>query len=256
MNGSNNTTNLAPTLGAILCAAILNAYMYGIVAHQCCCYWYRKFNDSQKVKALIATLFILHTLHTIELFSGIWIYCITNFGNPKLFQKGVWPYTFSPVLVSVAFFLTNLFMAFRLFGLTKRKRELILIVLLATASLALGVSVASHAWVIKLRPAHHKTVSAYSAVVISWHALQSGTAVIINALLTRALFKSRSGFLRSDTVIRHLVRGAVQTGLLATICSIASTIAWVVGPNTSLYSIPGQNVAIFHTSACHTPPIA
>ncbi|KAI0261135.1 hypothetical protein BC834DRAFT_490481 [Gloeopeniophorella convolvens] len=66
MSGSNNATNWAPTLGAILCAAVLNAYMYGTVAHQCCCYWYRRFNDSQKVKALIATLFILHTLHTIE----------------------------------------------------------------------------------------------------------------------------------------------------------------------------------------------
>ncbi|KAI0261134.1 hypothetical protein BC834DRAFT_830656, partial [Gloeopeniophorella convolvens] len=156
-----------------------------------------------------------------------------------------WPYTFSPVIVSTTFFLTNLFMASRLYGLTKRKRELILIVLLAITSLVLGVSVASRAWVIKM----YDSASAYSALVISWHALQSATAITINALLTRALFKSRSGFLRSGAVIRHLVRGAVQAGLLATICSVTYTIVWIVLPNTSLYSIPGQNVGIFHTSA-------
>lgn len=74
------------------------------------------------------------------------------------------------------------------------------------------------------------------------------------ATLIIAFSRSRTGFRKTDTVLNRLIRGAIQTGLLAGIFSMGDLISFVVLPTTNLYgmfAIPiGRiytNVSLQHT---------
>ena len=47
--------------------------------------------------------------------------------------------------------------------------------------------------------------------------------------------RSRTGFRKTDTILNRLIRGAIQTGLLAVIFCVGDLITFVVFPNTTIY---------------------
>ena len=61
--------------------------------------------------------------------------------------------------------------------------------------------------------------------------------LVLVAVLTWLLWRSRTGFRRTDTVLYRLIRGAIQTGLFAGIFSIADLATFLTLPETNLYGM-------------------
>ncbi|KAF9554442.1 hypothetical protein CPC08DRAFT_712905 [Agrocybe pediades] len=67
------------------------------------------------------------------------------------------------------------------------------------------------------------------------NALAAAGDVLIAASLCALLHFSRTGFQRSDTMINKLIMFSVNTGVLTSLCAVASLISITVAGNTFLY---------------------
>jgi hypothetical protein len=55
--------------------------------------------------------------------------------------------------------------------------------------------------------------------------------------LTRALLKSRTGFQKSDGVVRYLVSRVVQIGFFATLWTLGGLATWFLMPRYDIYAL-------------------
>jgi len=67
------------------------------------------------------------------------------------------------------------------------------------------------------------------------NALAAAGDVLIAAILCAMLQKSRTGFKRSDTMINKLILFTMNTGLITSICAVASLISIIAAPTTLIY---------------------
>ncbi|KAG6855596.1 hypothetical protein H0H87_000391 [Tephrocybe sp. NHM501043] len=75
-----------------------------------------------------------------------------------------------------------------------------------------------------------------SPITISINALSTAADVIIAASLCYMLHRARTGFKRSDSMINRLMLFVVNTGVLTSLCAIASLISLVASPLTLIYA--------------------
>ena len=99
---------------------------------------------------------------------------------------------------------------------------------------------------------------------VAWHGLQAICESLITStpsfhysvietyhvrtvLLSRALLKSRSGFKRSDFVLKCIVRRVIQVGLLGTLCALAGLATWFFQRKTTIYEMFDMTVGSIYT---------
>lgn len=70
-------------------------------------------------------------------------------------------------------------------------------------------------------------------------------------VLSYVLFKLRTGFRQTDTVLKRLIRGAIQTGVFASIFSLGDLISFLGAPKTFLY---GMFAVRFFCAKSFPPP--
>jgi|SRR6266851_552490 len=73
------------------------------------------------------------------------------------------------------------------------------------------------------------------------------TYYVRTVLLSRALLKSRSGFKRSDFVLKCIVRRVIQVGLLGTLCALAGLATWFFQRKTTIYEMFDMTVGSIYT---------
>jgi hypothetical protein len=77
------------------------------------------------------------------------------------------------------------------------------------------------------------------AVLINTHA-----TVILSYILSR----SRTGFRKTDTIINRLIRGAIQTGLFASLFALADLFSFVLLPGTNFYAMFAYPIGRIYTN--------
>ncbi|KAI0265401.1 hypothetical protein BC834DRAFT_183855 [Gloeopeniophorella convolvens] len=246
---SDSQQNVPVKLGTLLIAVVLNFALYGYVLHQFLCYLEYRYKDSSRLRALLMALFLIHTYHLSTLFYLAWKYCIIQFSTFKMPRVFLWPFSSSPIVTSVITSLTNAYMINRLYRLTGSKIQMICTAVPAVFSSASGIVVSVLSWTTMMRPWQLHGMKAYTVLMAFWHISQALNTILVNGFLMRALHKSRSGFLRSDTVISYLIRQAIQTGLFASIFSIGSLVTWQWFRTTAVFSIFGINIGLLDTMA-------
>jgi hypothetical protein len=102
-----------------------------------------------------------------------------------------------------------------------------------------------------------------------WHVLQAITECLLTCtfsfstvrgemravstvLLSRALWKSRSGLQRSDSVVNYLIRRVIQIGFIATLWVVAELAAWFLFPHTTIYTIFNATAGPIYTQVSGT----
>jgi thioester reductase-like protein len=68
--------------------------------------------------------------------------------------------------------------------------------------------------------------------------------------LTYILSRSRTGFRKTDTIINRLIRGAIQTGLFASIFALADLFSFVLHGDTNLYAMFAFPIGRIYTNVC------
>ncbi|KAI0265394.1 hypothetical protein BC834DRAFT_1041836 [Gloeopeniophorella convolvens] len=248
-DSSSQQNDVPVKLGVLVIAVILNFGLYGYVLHQFLSYLEYRYKDSSRLRAFLMALFLLHTYHLSTLFYLVWKYCVIQFATFKMPRSFIWPFSSSPVVRSVITSLTNVYMINRLYRLTGSKIQMICTAV-PTVIAPVSATVASIlVWTTAVHPWGQYGLKLFNILVTLGYISQVLSAVLINGLLMRALHKSRSGFLRSDTVITYLIRQAIQTGLFVSIFSIAYLATWQWSRATAVFSIFGINIGLLDTMA-------
>jgi len=93
------------------------------------------------------------------------------------------------------------------------------------------------AWVIlSMQLNTYEELLSISPLTISINALSTGADVLIAASLCFMLQRARTGFKKSDSMINRLMLFVVNTGVLTSICAIASLVSLLASPLTLIYA--------------------
>ncbi|KAH8829003.1 hypothetical protein DL96DRAFT_1023496 [Flagelloscypha sp. PMI_526] len=221
------------TIGAFFVGFSFNLYLYGIVSYQYVSYATLKFDDPIWLRTLVAISFAIDTSQTFAEFYGIWYLAVENYANPIALTEVIWVWPFLGVANAIAALVVKSFFLYRLWGFTRRAWLCGFLTLLAAGACLCGV-IAS----IKLGRLDDLTkLAPLIPLVTAWLALEAGVDIIITVILSKALWQSKTGSARTDTVIHRCIKAAVQSGLFSSVFAFACLLSFVFWNNTFLFTI-------------------
>ncbi|KIJ20114.1 hypothetical protein PAXINDRAFT_166257 [Paxillus involutus ATCC 200175] len=224
--------SLDNTLGAFLIGVLISAILYGVTCAQTLYYYRRYPSDPWYIKLLVAAVLASDTVHQALITHSLYTYLVTDFGALQDLGLLVWSLIVEVLFNGFTALMVQCFLAMRVYRLSNKS-------LLATVSVMILV-MANFVLVVTYvaRAIHFKTfaqLATLQALSKSVNAATVASDVLIAALLCMMLQKSRTGFRRSDTLINKLILFTVNTGLLTSICAVASLVSISLWPNTFIY---------------------
>ena len=72
---------------------------------------------------------------------------------------------------------------------------------------------------------------------VSQPTCHGGTHIQSPVTLVIVFSRSRTGVLKTDTILNRFIRGAIQTGLFAGIFALSNLITFIILPDTNLYGM-------------------
>jgi len=232
------------TVGVLLLGLMFNTYLYGVVTYQFLIYRNTKFNDPLWLKSIVGVLFVVDTLHSAVAMYSAWQTCVTNYANPSSLAVISWTIPFTAVATSVTAIFTQFFLGHRVYKLTQSKPIVGLIGLFSVIGFVFGVYAGVRSGIIK-QVANFAPLNPF---VICWLGFQTGADLLITFVLSFVLVRSRTGFRKTDTVINRLIRGAIQTGLFASLFALADLFSFVLHKNTNLYAMFAYPIGRIYTN--------
>ncbi|KIM39498.1 hypothetical protein M413DRAFT_446993 [Hebeloma cylindrosporum] len=219
------------TLGAAFVGLVAASTLHGVSLVQAW-YYYTHQNDLWRIKLLVAAVVTFDTIHQILITHTVYWYNVTNWGNPPALELIVWSMLVEVIFNGLTALLVQGFLTLRVWRLSNRHKLLTGVVVL----LILGEFVAVVAYTaIGFQLKTYAELGKLESLSILVNALAAAGDVLIAAALCTLLHLSRTGFHRSDTMINKLMLFAVNTGVLTSVCAVASLISIVVAGKTFLY---------------------
>ncbi|KAJ7142697.1 hypothetical protein C8R44DRAFT_760976 [Mycena epipterygia] len=221
------------TMGSMLIGVIVSAVLYGISLLQCLFYFTRYDRDPLYLKVLVAATVFLDTLHLAFVSHTVYYYLISNYYRNDVLQTMVWSVSLEALPTGITAGLVQLFYAYRVWRMSHHNLYLtamILVLVMATA--ACGT-----AWVIlALEAKTYEHLLHISPLTISINALSTGADVIITSTLCWMLYRTRPTSLETESIINRLILFTINTGLLTSLCAVASLISLIIAPKTLIYA--------------------
>jgi hypothetical protein len=220
-------------IGVLLIGLFFNTYLYGLVTYQFIVYKNTKFNDRAWIKVVVATLFVVDTIHSAVAVYAAWELCVTNYNNPASLAFVSWTIPFTAVATSVAAIITQFFLGHRVLVLTKSKVIVAVIGILSVLGFVFGTYAGIYSGILH-EVAKFGVLGPY---VTCWLVFQTSADLFITFTLSFVLARSRTGFRKTDTIINRIIRGAVQTGLFASLFALADMFSFLLHRDTNLYAM-------------------
>ncbi|KAJ3892773.1 hypothetical protein GG344DRAFT_87567 [Lentinula edodes] len=201
------------TMGAAFIGVICAARGSSLVSCvQTWFYFSRYPGDLWYIKCLVAIVWVFDSIHQALISHTVYFYVVTNFSNPTE-QANLLEVLFNGLIG----FLVQSFLTMRVW---KKLGE----------------------WLTRLChvvPLFDLTSSANqdapSSLSMTVNVLGAVSDVIIAAGLFYFLHRSRTGFKKSDTMISKLIMFTVSTGLLTSVCAVASLLSILIWGKTLIY---------------------
>ncbi|OCH90034.1 hypothetical protein OBBRIDRAFT_835316 [Obba rivulosa] len=227
--------SLDSTLGAGLIGLVIAAALYGITNVQMYMYFKRYNEDSLFLKVMFAFLWILDTLHQILITQSIYTYAVTRFGNAAALEVPTWSFLVNVVVTGVSDVST---VFSQIVEIGKNYLITVPVMIVAIASLVGSICEASFAafsllstyLIIFDRSLYHQSWCLYIG-------LASGAVadVLLASSLVVLLWRKRTGFARTDSLVRVLMLYTINSGVLTSVCAIMCFVTFTIMPNNFIY---------------------
>ncbi|KIK02597.1 hypothetical protein K443DRAFT_513791 [Laccaria amethystina LaAM-08-1] len=206
----------------------------GIISVSCIQAWYYFTHQSDRwhLKALVGAVMLTDTIHQGLITHTVYTYTITNWGNVAFLGELVQTLLIEVLFNGLTTVMVQCFLATRIWRLSDRKIWLIVIIVLLVFG-EFGVNLAYT--IISLRFDTFAQLAHLEGLSLATNALAAAGDIVIAASLCTILHRSRTGFHRSDTIISKLIVFSVNTGLLTSLCALASLVSILAWPNTFIY---------------------
>ncbi|KAJ6627488.1 hypothetical protein B0H10DRAFT_389486 [Mycena sp. CBHHK59/15] len=221
------------TMGAALLGVIGAAGLYGVSCVQIWYYFNRYGStDSWYIKFLVCLVFVFDSTHQALISHTVYWYVITNYSHPEALVNLVWSILLEVLFNGFIGLIVQSFLTMRVWRLSNKNLTLTAI----TASLVLAEFGCSVAFTIQsLQLETWTELGELKSLSMSVNVLGAASDVIITSILVFYLHQSRTGFKKSDTMISKLIMFSVSTGLLTSICAVASLLSILLWGQTLIY---------------------
>ncbi|KAL0959229.1 hypothetical protein HGRIS_014505 [Hohenbuehelia grisea] len=220
-------------LGPIVVAVLLNVLLYGVCILQFSTYYAAKFADRPVIKMLVVWVFLLDSVHVSASAYLLWHFVVSNFTEISVLTEAPWPFSFTPIMTSLASCPIQVFLAWRIHQFAKSQKLLFSLMGLSLAQLSVGVATAVQA-------IQRRNINNYRplvSMVDAWLGLTVVCDIAITMLLWYHLSKSRTGFTHTDGVIMRLIRSSIETAAFGTFFCIMNLVAFTASSSTNFHTI-------------------
>ncbi|KAH8827506.1 hypothetical protein DL96DRAFT_1251879 [Flagelloscypha sp. PMI_526] len=193
------------TIGPLLLGLSLNLYLYGIVSYQYLSYATMEFDDPMWLQVLVSLLFVLDTSQTVSELYGVWFFAVENYANPSVLSDIIWVTLFCGLATVASTLVVQTFLINRLYRFTRQFWFCVFLFLAAFAASICALVDCIMAWLLG-------DITKFAILIplnTAWLCIEAGVDIIITAVLCKALWQSRTGLARTDTVINRCVRAAI-----------------------------------------------
>ncbi|PBL02122.1 hypothetical protein ARMGADRAFT_1005558 [Armillaria gallica] len=218
------------TLGATLIGIVIGSMIYGLSLLQLYSYLAGRCSakDGFFLKAFIAVLMSINSLHLILVCHSLYYYTITHFADFEALAVSTWSAAVHIPVGAIVSSLVQFFYAHRLYLLNGRKYAVpTVIIFFSVLQTAMGISLA-----VKISAIRYftkaKQVQPYSVSTLACECLCD---IIITLSMAYCIRKSETGILSSNK-LQERVHYVVSTGALTTTISVAAVVSWLIAPNT------------------------
>jgi len=231
--------------GSLLIAIWLNVFFFGLVSQQLYDYFACGFGDRIHLRLFVVVQFTMVGLQSILMWHLAYVRFVTWNVYPSRPKSDLWEGPSNAICQLIIIMFANMFLASRIYSLTKSHFQTGLVVLLSLIAFVVGMINVVGPW----KSLWYSSESLERITSIVWHVVQAVAECFITFFLTRVLLKSRSGIRKSDRVISYLVRTTIQTGGLATAWAIAGLGTWFLLPGVSVYRLLDLTSGTVYTHA-------
>ncbi|KAF7301610.1 hypothetical protein MIND_00726500 [Mycena indigotica] len=224
---------LGNTIGCSFVGVVAAAALYGVSCVQTWFYFNRYgTTDIWYIKALVLICLGFDTIHQALISHTVYWYCVTNFNNPDALSMLVWSILLEVLFNGLIGLIVQSFLIMRVWRLSNR--NLVLTIFAGSLVLAeFGCSVVFTVQSMKLKT--WKDLEQLKPLSMTVNVLGAMSDFVIALALVFYLRRSRTGFRKSDMMISKLIVFSVSTGLLTTLCAIASLVSIVLWGDTLIY---------------------
>ncbi|KAJ7512904.1 hypothetical protein B0H11DRAFT_2182228 [Mycena galericulata] len=224
---------LGMIVGVYLLGILLNTFLYGLVLAQFLTYFNTKSNDPWWIRAVVWALLCTDTVHSLVEIYAAWQIVVCDYGDLAKLARVGWTIPFTAVATSVAALITQCFLEYRVFLLTKSTVLAGVICASSAVGLVFGCISGIMSGVIDQTSKFGPIVP----FVVLWLSFQSVTDFLITVSLVTALARARTGVRRTDTIINRLIRGAIETGTFASAFALGDLFSFLFFRDTNLYTL-------------------
>ncbi|GJE99482.1 hypothetical protein PsYK624_157460 [Phanerochaete sordida] len=203
------------TFGAVLVGGLVASVLYGITVLQAFSYYQQGAkNDGWLTRVVVAALWLIDTFDMALLSHIIYIYLVTNYGNPSaLMQPILWSMSAHLMTTATTEVIVRSMFSLRVWKLSGGKWVPAFVVGLFTLlDLIFGIIVT-----VKSEGQTFFELARIQAWVVTQFAMGLTGDTLIALLLSYYLYHSRTGFSRTDSIVTILMAYVINTGLLTAI---------------------------------------
>ncbi|KAJ7088796.1 hypothetical protein B0H15DRAFT_949427 [Mycena belliarum] len=222
------------TLGALLVGFAASSVVYGVLLTQAWTYFGRYNSDSTAYKLLVVLIILLESVDQAFVGHFVYYYTVTQSGNPLALVTGsmTWSVIIQQVVGSVVGTIVKCCFATRVYRFSERNIFVAgLIIILSLGELGVACVFTYKALGLRNVPeVFHLRTLATTAL-----GLGAFTDLLTAASLFFFLRRLRTGYSTTDSLVRRLVRDAINTGFVTTAASAATVLLFNLMPTNLLF---------------------
>ncbi|OCH89216.1 hypothetical protein OBBRIDRAFT_34286 [Obba rivulosa] len=224
--------HLNSTLGAGFIGVVVSAVLYGITNVQTYLYYNRVHNNLTWYRWTIFLLWIMDTLHQVLITHAIYVYAVTDFGDPQALGIPTWSILAHIFVTGTSDMVVRSLFCLRLWKFSGKNRIVTYpIMVLAVVSWAGSIIFPIRGFIID-------NFSAFSW--LSWDLFMSMSAniaadILLASSLVILLWKRRTGIPRTDSIVRVLMLYSINTGALTSVCELLCLVMFAIMPANFIY---------------------
>ncbi|KAJ6449330.1 hypothetical protein C8R45DRAFT_1044882 [Mycena sanguinolenta] len=204
-------------IGSMLIGSWLAAMLYGLTVCKTWEYVARYPKDVRFRKALLLCCIFSSSLSMVGAFANVYYPTVTFWGNPVGVQKQLWGFPVYVMFNSITGAMVDAFLIRRIYRLSKMLWLPVFLAICVVIGLAGAVIIS-----VTIAGADYSSRNKAATGAVIFAAGTAGADILITVALIWNLVSMKTNFIKTDSLIHRLVRGAIQTG------STTSTIAVVV----------------------------
>ncbi|KZP18516.1 hypothetical protein FIBSPDRAFT_933455 [Athelia psychrophila] len=221
------------TAGAAYIGIVLSAVLFGLSTLQTYIYYGRYPNDWKVHRIAVGILWVLDVVHLIFSIMLGYHYLIAGFGNPLALEYVHWTFKAQIAVNVVIIVIVQCLYALRMWKLARGHHHIVMAII-GTAFVAIVCVVASVLAFFMLQPDVFADLRGWT--VIASFASICATDTVIAGFMCFYLFKSRSGFAKTNSKLSTLVQYTLGSGLATGACSMAAMVAYCLSPDTLIFA--------------------